>query len=342
MLRAFRGERVVGLFLFRERGIQRLLRGCDIGFELCLRRERGSRRTLGVGGCLLLRDETFLRGVRRQRERVGLLLQFRQLRRHRRGVRRRVRQIEGALECLREHEFADEGARVEFYRRDPIAEQIEQRRDRGRIRRVMQIQRLHQPAAKHDRPEPVRDVAPECRVMPVAERRREQGAPAEFRHGAQRLVLRIGRHRPFTRRRLRQFLLAGEPRPGAAADLRENGKISRVARRLFADEARLFRVGPEQVRAAEKCLEPRVVALEIVVNARMVVALRARDVAPEEEPPRILRERVRVHFAFEDPARDVARFLVRTVGGDHLAHQRVPRFVRGKGLLQPFAPRPRL
>ena len=121
----------------------------------------------------------------------------------------------------------------------------------------------------------------------------------------------------------------------------ENGSVTRLARRLFADEARFLRHGPEQIRAAEKRLKPRVIALQIIVDARVIVTLRAANIASEKKPCRVLRQRIRIGLTFEHPARDVPRLFIPAVCGEKLTHQRIPRLVRADGFLQPLAPRQR-
>ena len=81
-----------------------------------------------------------------------------------------------------------------------------------------------------------------------------------------------------------------------------------------------------------------VIALEIIVDARVVVALRALEVHAEKHPAEIARHEVRLGFAVEIETCGGAKLLVAAVRAEDFACELVQWLVRSKGAEEERAP----
>ena len=81
-----------------------------------------------------------------------------------------------------------------------------------------------------------------------------------------------------------------------------------------------------------------VIALQVVGDVRVVVALRAGEVHAEKDAARVAREQRRVRLAVEVETRGHTGRLVRTVGGEDFAGEEVPRLVRRAGVEEELLP----
>src|SRR5678815_3417512 len=142
-------------------------------------------------------------------------------------------------------------------------------------------------------------------MMSVAENSHELRAPAELGNRAHVFVLVVRRHGPHLGGRnygIADFRVARQPGFRRATDLGENGCVGRLAVRLFSEHGGFLLIGLKKIRATEKGLQTRVVALRVIVNARMIVALRATHVAPEKNAADLARQRIGIALALETPA----------------------------------------
>ncbi len=217
----------------------------------------------------------------------------------------------------------------------------------GRVGRVHLVERHHQPAAEEPVPDPVDDRSGEEFALAGLERHLDQAGP-----GAE------------ARRRRRDFLLLGtlellllllpvgalrvglgdlpagqEHHPGLALDALGRLEFDRAVI-VFAQEASI--AGAVDEGAVEERLHPVEVVLLPVIDQRVVVALGATDIDPEEGRADLGGEPVGVLDARAEVVGGGLLDLVGLVGEHHLAEDPIPRGVLADGLDEIVAETPLL
>ena len=107
-----------------------------------------------------------------------------------------------------------------------------------------------------------------------------------------------------------QLFSSRQTRAGAATDLGKNGGKGGLAFRRFGEIAGLGFIRTKKRSAREECLQPVVVALRIIIDPRVIVALGTGKIAAKEKPAGFPGQCIRIALAFQRPTGDRACALM--------------------------------
>lgn len=86
----------------------------------------------------------------------------------------------------------------------------------------------------------------------------------------------------------------------------------------------------ERLAAGHKDRQTVVMVMEVVVDFRVVVTLRALQVDAQEQPTNVAHEKILRDCSIKIKLRGGAEFLINSVGSEDFSHQYVERFVRSE------------
>ena len=251
------------------------------------------------------------------------------------------RQARSAGKCPSQDQLADETADVVLGRDEAVGEQPQQLGVRGRVVAVVQVHRLNQTAAHHQRPETIRHVAGEIPVVAVADQLGQLLATTVGRDRPQVLLLLVRLDLVLLARRNRrlvQLTLAQQARSRNARVAGEHRLEGHSTTGPLGQYARLLLVGLEEIGAVQEGVDAVVVLLQVIVDQRMVVALGTLQVDAEEHPADLAGHLVHLDSAIHQELRRTTLLGIDRVGAQDLRSQHVPRLVRLDRLLQKRLP----
>ena len=206
-----------------------------------------------------------------------------------------------------------------------------------RIVRVADVEWLDEASPHHQGPQPVHDVAAEVDVLIRNHRARQLKPAAVLRHAAF-LRLRFDEVRFFDPFRIGNLRQIEQPRIRHSLNRSENRSELHIALGLFAKHLLLrFRIS-EEVAAFEEGTDPVVVALQVAVDRRVVVALSTLQINTQKNASDVAREQVDVEVPVEIKLRCGPLCSVSTVGGEDFIDDRIPAAVFADRLSQPVPP----
>ena len=210
----------------------------------------------------------------------------------------------------------------------------------GGIVRVLQIERMHQAAAKHERPQAIGDVSVERVVGAVGRQLRELLAITEL---GDRFHVVARRDLIFVARQIERLVdhhAIGHPRSRPPRHVEKHRLKRDVAAGVLGLEYRLLVafLARDRVRRLQEREQALVIGLQIVIHDRVIVALGALHVAAEKDAADVAGEHVGVGATIQGEAGRCSRRRIGAVGQQNFLGQHVPRLVLADRFQQPGLP----